>query len=85
LTSRVNYTERRRQDFERSLPDSGVEGVMPSVEQIALRLETQGQLARAVSQLSEPHRTVVYLHFFEGLKLTQVAEQLGTSSSTVRT
>ena len=86
LTSRVNYLQRRRQDFERVFPEESTsERVTPSAADIASRLETQGQLAQAVSRLPDAQREVVYLHFYEGLKLTEIALRLGTPPSTVRT
>ena len=42
------------------------------------------ELMAAVQQLSHRHREVVVLRFFEGLKLEQIAEQMGLSTGTIK-
>lgn len=57
----------------------------PSPQDVEERLESQRRLLEAVLALEEPYRSVVYLHFYEGLKLVEIARIQGATDSTVRT
>ena len=62
-----------------------VDAHVPSPDEVAQRLELQGALASAIRTLKDPYRTTVYLHFYEGLSLSEIAEKTGVPSSTTRT
>ncbi|MEZ5975166.1 MAG: sigma-70 region 4 domain-containing protein [Planctomycetota bacterium] len=49
------------------------------------RLELHQKVVEAVLEMKEPYRSVVLLHYFDGLNLQQVAARLGRNESTVRT
>ncbi|MFO1076751.1 MAG: sigma-70 family RNA polymerase sigma factor [Planctomycetota bacterium] len=60
-------------------------GAVPSVGDIVAREEARRRVVDAVVALPEPLRSVVLLHFFEGLDSRAIGERLGTPASTVRT
>ncbi len=82
LCLRANRALRRRRRIERN---TAREVQAPSAQEVEERVESQRRLLDAVLSLGEPYRSVVYLHFYEGLKLVEVARLQGTSDSTVRT
>lgn len=43
----------------------------------------QGPVTEAVMELPEKYRTVIYLHYFEGYKVAEIAEMLGKNPNTV--
>ena len=59
-------------------------GVAPSAEDLLSRHETAQLLARLVSDLGEPQRSVVLLHLAEGLTLKEIARQRGVPEGTIR-
>jgi DNA-directed RNA polymerase specialized sigma24 family protein len=87
VSFRANRLYLRRRDHEKNSSDADASGsdAIPSQDEVGERLETQRHLTDAVFQLDEPCRSVVYLHFYEGLKLVEIAGKLGASDSTVRT
>ena len=42
-----------------------------------------GPVMEAVMELPEKYRTAVYLHYFEGYKVAEIAEMTGTNQNTV--
>lgn len=56
----------------------------PEVAEILAREEARRQVVAEVVALAEPLRTVVLLHFFEGLDSRAIGARLGTPASTVR-
>jgi RNA polymerase sigma-70 factor (ECF subfamily) len=42
------------------------------------------ELARALRQLSEPHREVLVLRYYEHMKIPEIAQHLGVSTGTVK-
>jgi len=76
-----------RGEARRRVREQGVAqpGAVPSPAEVAERLELQEDVARAVSTLDEPHRTVVFLRHFEGVPPREIARRLGLPVSTVHT
>ncbi len=60
-------------------------GAVPSLAEVAERLEVQRDVAQAVRALDEPYRTVVFLRHFEGLAPREIAQRLDLPVSTVHT
>lgn len=82
LCLRANRALMRRKRTERG---NGRDVEAPSAQEVEERLESQRRLLEAVLSLSEPYRSVIHLHFYEGLKLVEIARLQGISDSTVRT
>ncbi len=57
----------------------------PTPAAVRERLETQAAIGAEVIALEEPYRAIIYLRFYEELKLVEIARCLGLSDSTVRT
>ena len=72
--------ERRSAREERASRPESVEGPVPALE----RLELGRELLDAVVALREPHRTAIYLRFWEGLEPAAIAERLGVPVKTVK-
>jgi RNA polymerase sigma-70 factor (ECF subfamily) len=56
----------------------------PSAEGEAERRELQRRVRQAVATLPDPQRVPIWLHFFEGFSLAEVARLENTSEGTVR-
>jgi RNA polymerase sigma-70 factor (ECF subfamily) len=82
LCLRANRALGRRKRIERGTERAAE---VPSAEEVEDRLESQRRLLEAVLSLGEPYRSVIHLHFYEGLKLVEIARLRGISDSTVRT
>jgi RNA polymerase sigma-70 factor (ECF subfamily) len=82
LCRRANRSLARRRRAESA---NGRDIEAPSAQEVEERLESQRRLLDAVLSLPEPYRSVVYLHFYEGLKLVEIARLQHTSDSTIRT
>ena len=82
LCLRANRSLQRRRCLETK---GKKESSAPSPQDVEERLESQRRLLEVVRALREPYRSVVYLHFYEGLKLVEIARIQGTTDSTVRT
>ena len=75
-------SERRRQRREReSTPESGL---MPSSAELVERAELHRLVVHAVLTLPEPGRSLVLLHYFEGMSLRAIAHEQQTPLETVR-
>lgn len=80
---------RRERSIEQQLQHSSVRlegwlaGNDPSPSQHAVASERVVQLAAAVERLPQAQRDAVQMHYFEGLKLAEVAKQLDKSPSAV--
>ena len=46
--------------------------------------ERRTNLLRCIKELSEPYRTVVYLHYWMDCSISEISEQLGAKPSTVK-
>ncbi|HIE26662.1 TPA: sigma-70 family RNA polymerase sigma factor [Candidatus Poribacteria bacterium] len=53
-------------------------------EKLTLSAELQTVVEQAISELKEKHRTVIILHYIEGLGVGEIAEILGISQGTVK-
>jgi RNA polymerase sigma-70 factor (ECF subfamily) len=56
----------------------------PSPVEIIARIETHAAVREGVSALPEPYRAVVQMHYWEGMSLRIVAEDLGLPLTTVK-
>lgn len=74
-------SETRRIEREKA---STIQGVMPSPEKIAAREEMRRRLVDTVLSLEDPFQSVIYLHYYEGLSLKEVARRAGIPHSTAR-
>ncbi len=88
IAFRSNQAVQRQKDLstaeaapEAALSDEEVR----SPDELAIRIETQKELLDSVLTLKEPYRTVVNLHYYRDMKLTEIAEMTGVPASTVRT
>lgn len=57
----------------------------PPTDEILEHAELQREVIGAVTELDEPYRTTVLLHYFKGLSIDQLSHQMGVPSSTGRT
>jgi RNA polymerase sigma-70 factor (ECF subfamily) len=77
----------RAESIELMDEEGGVERQMPVVinnpTEGLEREELRRRIDRAMSQLSEAHRTVLVLHEFEGLEYKDVAKRMGCSIGTI--
>lgn len=60
-------------------------GDVPSAEDLALRLELEQRLLRAVGELRDPYKTVLLLRYEEGLTAVEISSMRGLPAATVRT
>ena len=84
----LNLTRHYRRDSRRlvyddalAVPEISVGEEPPSALDLA---SAATELARALQALSEPHREVIVLRFYEHLKIPEIARHLGVSSGTVK-
>ena len=82
LAFRANRSSTRRSRRERQART--VEPV-PTPDEMLGHLEMQRELAEAVMELDEAYRSVIYLHYYEEMKLVEIARRLAIPDSTVRT
>jgi len=85
VQNRALNLRRSRARAARHAQLAAVEPVVPSVEQMAEREEVRQRVAQGVLALSEPHRTTVWLRFFEDLPPRKIAKRMGVPVNTVRT
>jgi RNA polymerase sigma-70 factor (ECF subfamily) len=84
----LNLTRHYHRDRKRMIYDEALarrESV--TVEENPNRLDvetTSCALADALRQLSDPHREVIVLRFYENLRIHEIADRLGISSGTVK-
>lgn len=82
LARNLARSERRRRHHEGQA--AGQQRADLEVTEILAREEARRQVVAEVVALSEPLRTVVLLHYFEGLDSHAIGARLGTPASTVR-
>lgn len=86
----VNFARRIRRDsgtrerHERSAAAARPE-LRPDIAQSLGHEEAIRGVVDAVFALSEPYRTAIVLHYYEGLRPGQIADRLGVPTETVRT
>jgi RNA polymerase sigma-70 factor (ECF subfamily) len=84
----LNLTRHYHRDRKRIVYDEELAlQETPAVEENPSRLDvemTAGALAEALRFLSDPHREVLVLRFYEGLKIHEIAARLGISKGTVK-
>lgn len=73
-------SEQHRRQREQIQPEPN----LPTPDVLLEKLSTQEQVVAAVRRLREPYRSTVLLHYFEGLLLSEIAEQQGLAAATVR-
>ena len=84
----LNLTRHHHRDNRRLVYDNELaaqEVSTPEEQPAALDLESAvAELARALRRLSEPHREVLVLRYYEHMKIPEIATQLGLSPGTVK-
>ena len=70
-------------DASFSRTDDWLAAVQSSPSQQAIRQEDLLQLSRALSELPEPQREAIVLHHLQGLKLSEVAVEIGRTEAAV--
>ncbi len=81
--TRHYHRDRKRLVYEEELTDA--EPAPPDETPSGLDLEmTAGALADALRQLSDPHREVIVLRFYEDMRIHEIAAHLGISMGTVK-
>lgn len=58
-------------------------GAFDDLEQVAMMTESRDMIASALPRLDPNHRTLLALHYFEELTLTQIGQVLGVTESRV--
>jgi RNA polymerase sigma factor (sigma-70 family) len=86
LTNRIRTQarseQRRRKAAARAAEQPDAEVRTP--EEVVAQLELQRVVAAVLLSLSEPHRQVIYLRYFDDLDSGAIARQLGIPAGTVR-
>jgi RNA polymerase sigma-70 factor, ECF subfamily len=84
----LNLTRHYHRDRKRLVYDEELtheEPAPPDEAPSGLDIEmTVGALGKALRQLSEPHREVIVLRFYEDMKIHEIAAHLGISNGTVK-
>jgi len=84
----LNLSRHYHRERKRLVLDEELAGVrLGATEEAALPMEEETArlaLGRAMRELSEPHKEVIILRFFEDLKLAEIALRLGVSKGTVK-
>jgi len=84
----LNLTRHHRRHAKRLVYDNelaGQEGSGSEEQPSTLDLDcASGELTRALSELSEPHREVLVLRFYESMKISEMAQLLKVSTGTVK-
>ena len=84
VNDHLRDTKRRADVLQRVVRNTRAESVFAVGSDDGL-LEKKAHLKRALLSLKPKYQTVIALHFFEKLKLTEIAVCLGKNPSTVRT
>lgn len=82
LVRRQHRSSSRRASHEAA---AGSRAATPTPDDLAARTEALRDLADAVHRLEPMYRDVVVLHFFDGVRTSAIAAQLGVPVETVRT
>jgi RNA polymerase sigma factor (sigma-70 family) len=60
------------------------EGLLPSAEELATRMELQKAMVELVMALDQPYRSTVILRYYEGLSAAEIGRRKGIPGATVR-
>lgn len=82
LAREEHRTEIRRTDREALATR---QSTAPESDTLAEQIELQRSLLRAVSELAEPYRSVIYQRYYEGLAPREIAARSGVPLKTVKT
>jgi RNA polymerase sigma-70 factor (ECF subfamily) len=84
----LNLTRHHHRDNRRLIYDNELAAQDTSVAEeqpVSLDLEIAAtELTRALRQLSDPHREVLVLRYYEHMKIDEIAQYLGISTGTVK-
>jgi RNA polymerase sigma-70 factor, ECF subfamily len=84
----LNLTRHHRRDNRRLIFDNELATQdVPVVEEQAASLDLEtatSELKRALRQLSDPHREVLVLRYYEQMKIDEIARHVGVSTGTVK-
>jgi len=84
----INLTRHHRRDSKRLVYDNELAGQeAPVLEERPNSLDSEDaavELTRALRQLSEAHREVLVLRYYEQMKIDELARHLGVSPGTVK-
>lgn len=77
--------ERHRREAQRASVErrAARAEALPSAHDLVARAEAERALVRTVTELDEPHRSVLLLHHFEGLATSEIARREGVSTAAV--
>lgn len=77
--------ERHRREAQRSTVErSGARSeALPSAHELVARADAERALVRTVTELDEPHRTTLLLHYFEGLGTREIARREGVEIAVI--
>ncbi len=75
---------RRRSYRDATQVDQGMAATDQAPDEVAARLEQQGLVHQALVGLDDPYRTVLVLHFQDGLSAAEIARRRGAPESTIR-
>jgi RNA polymerase sigma-70 factor (ECF subfamily) len=81
LVKMQSRSDVRREHREAAVAD---DARAPAADELVDRVAMQRALADAVLALSEPYRSTVLLHYFEGLSSAEIARRLQIPDGTVR-
>lgn len=77
-------TRVRARDIEPDFGMSGIADLLPGVETQAAQNQREHDLSLALNQLSVDEQTLLELHYWEGLSMTELAESTGLPPGTVK-
>ena len=85
MNLRREYFRKRGRRKESAMDLDAKASTMPKVDPIDVgALETHDQVRAALARLPESQRTVIQLHWFDGLSMSEVADVVGASVSAVK-
>ncbi len=66
------------------LSSAWVKRKLPLTEEIPLKSEKDYELLEALNRLNKNYRVAIYLHYYEGYSVAEIAEMLSISESNVK-
>jgi len=81
--SRHYHRDRKRLQVDHDLASQPLATVPAKTNHLDTEMAS-GILMNALRQLSPPHREIIVLRYYEGLKMEAIARQLGVSTGTVK-
>ena len=82
LARRTASSERRRKEIESLAHDEPRHA--PAADELVVRAQLQAELAQAVLELDEPHKSAILLRFLDELDHKTMGERLGISADAAR-